>query len=170
MVVVTQTRVEISTWGSGVYKMAQKVPMPLMDGLPHLQDPRGRVNVYRTFGSVKKSIHINWGSYWLKLVLRGYDILNCKVHIPFIITFCLVQSSNLLPWQYDISYLWKQMGAKIKVLTWLANIIKHIDIMEITAFGFFTYTKYFNYVPCVTSWISNIADIVPPNFLKIVKI
>ena len=45
MVVVTQTRVEISTWGSGVYKMAQKVPMPLMDGLPHLQDPRGRVNV-----------------------------------------------------------------------------------------------------------------------------
>ena len=63
MVVVTQTRVEISTWGSGVYKMAQKVPMPLMDGPPHLQDPQGRVIVYRTFGSVKKSIHINWGSY-----------------------------------------------------------------------------------------------------------
>ena len=63
MVVVTQTRVEISTWGSGVYKMAQKVPMPLMDGLLHLQDPRDRVNVYRTFGSVKKSIHINMGSY-----------------------------------------------------------------------------------------------------------
>ena len=86
--------------GEGVYKMAQKVPMPLMDGPPHLQDPRGRVTVYRTFGIVKKSIHINWGSYWLKLIMRGYDILSCKAHIPFMITFCLLQSSNLLPWQW----------------------------------------------------------------------
>ena len=131
--------------GELVYKMAQKVPMPLMDGPSHLQDPRGRVNVYRTFGSVKKSIHINWGSYWLKLILRGYDILNCKVHIPFIITFCLLQSSNLLPWQYHSTYhiyggsIGKQKadGSQDKS-AYLANIIKHIDIMKITAFGFFT--------------------------------